>query len=672
MLELFRSDPVSSLMVFFRFPPSLLPLLRCGVLAACLIGTTDVSWGQTDSLAATRNRFVQAYAAVKAGPQTPEQPGDEDLKAYPLYSYLQAARLQRALTAATQPDEPVDTHTARFLKNHAGEPVAAGVRRGWLASLAERRQWGTYLVEYRAEVADQTLRCHALNAQIETQAVEREAVVAQWLSAGQLPTACEPVFSWAREQNVVTADLIEQRVRLILAAGDPAFARTIARSLAPAQAAPLLQWAALLEQPRRELDALIATPSRTVEPAALLGGWSRLVRSDLDYARNRFDALVKARKLDAEAASPLALALALRLSWNRHPDTLKFFAQVRSRDLDEAGHEWKARAHLWQQDWPGAAKTIAAMPESLRDSARWRYWAGRAAVAQGDTAAAHRYFVSVLANDNYYSGMSAARLQQTFTPNPAPVTADEMELKRIAALPAFMRTRELLLAGLRGEAFTEWQVAVEGLPATSRSQAIHLGMRWEWYDIAIATATQQRIFEDYSLLYPRPYDSVVTDAAKLSGLPQELVYGVMRQESLFRADAVSSAGAVGLLQLLPSTARITARRWKQPEPRRADLLDPAVNARLGAAHLKELLDRFDEQLPLALASYNAGPNAAARWLPAAALDTDIWIENIPYNETRTYVQRILWHSLVFSWLGSRQPQSTAHWLTQVRAVNSAS
>jgi soluble lytic murein transglycosylase len=140
---------------------------------------------------------------------------------------------------------------------------------------------------------------------------------------------------------------------------------------------------------------------------------------------------------------------------------------------------------------------------------------------------------------------------------------------------------------------------------------------------------------------------------------------VIRQESLFRTDAVSTAGAVGLAQLIPETARRVARTWRQPVPAAADLFDPAVNITLGAAHLRDLVNRFNKQTVVALAGYNAGGNAADRWLPPAPIDADIWIENIPYNETRDYVQRVLWHSVVFGWLDSGRGENVEKWLVQV-------
>src|SRR5690606_21776789 len=108
-----------------------------------------------------------------------------------------------------------------------------------------------------------------------------------------------------------------------------------------------------------------------------------------------------------------------------------------------------------------------------------------------------------------------------------------------------------------------------------------------------------------------------------------------------------------------------ARRLGAPEPSRADLLVPEINLTLAAAELRSLLDEFGGQLPVALAGYNAGPNAARRWLPERPLDADIWIENIPYNETRNYVQRVLWHSVVFAWLGSGEARDTREWIVRV-------
>jgi soluble lytic murein transglycosylase len=271
----------------------------------------------------------------------------------------------------------------------------------------------------------------------------------------------------------------------------------------------------------------------------------------------------------------------------------------------------------------------------------------------------------VLPTDNWYAVLAAARTGQSYAPTPVPLARDAAALERVVAEPGLVRTRELLLCEMQSEANAEWRAALEGLDRDLQVQAVRLVSGWGWHLQAIAAAAKLGLFDDYDLLYPRPYDEEVRRAAASSRLPPSLIYAVIRQESLYRADAASSAGALGLMQLLPATAQATARRGGLPSPTRGDLLLPSVNVPLGSAFLRSLLDRADGQLPLAIAGYNAGPTAARRWLPAAPIETDVWVENIPFNETRAYVQRVHWHALVFDWLTDRKPRDVSPWLGRV-------
>jgi soluble lytic murein transglycosylase len=620
-----------------------------------------------DPLAALRSEFQQAHERVGSAPNI-ETTDSAGLRSYVLFPYLQAARLARALgVAGVDVPTALDEQIASFLSARAGEPVAQDLRRTWLASLADRAKWSQFLAFHRDTSDGAALRCHGFSARIELLRTEGLAaeVAKTWLTPRSLPE-CERAFEWLRSSGALGDALIEQRVRLALEGGNPAFARQILRPLPAGRAAPLLQWAALLENPRREIDAILASRRTTLETHTLLAGWSLLARNDRAAAKQRFELLLRASELDRHAASPFALALALPLSWDRDAEALKYFARVDTADFDDTAHEWHARAALWARDWKQAARSIAAMSEANRRTARWRYWAARVAAHNGDDAGARLLYESILTEDNYYSAMAAARLERRIAPNPQAVPLDGAQLASMEALPAFVRARELRLCGLVSQAQAEWRLGLESVQPAARAQTIHLAGRWGWHDQAVAAATGERVFNDYTLLYPRPYDAEVANAAQISGLSRDVIYGVIRQESLYRSDAVSSADARGLMQLLPETARRTANQWKQPSPSGTALFEPSVNVVLGAAHLKDLLERFGGQLPLALAGYNAGPGAVQRWLPSRAMDPDIWIENIPYNETRTYVQRILWHTLVFAWLRDSQAQDTREWLKPVR------
>jgi len=643
-------------------------------LVSCLALLASASAAAaSDPLRESREAFQRAYAQAVAGGASLQQHDSETLRTHPLYAYVQAARIRSALAEAGADLTAADRHAREFLEHYDREPVGRELRHVWLASLARRELWQTYLDHYRHDLADDAQQCHSYTARIVLNRTEGLAagVQARWLTPESLPD-CERAFDWLRSQNALSDELIESRVRLALEENNVRFARQIAAQLPRERAAPLLQWASLLENPQRDIDSLISDPARTVEADALLAGWSRLARRNREAAAQRFEKLVRNRRLSEADASPYALALALPLAWDRNPDSLKFFARVHADDLDDYALEWQTRAALWSQQWSLAAKCIASMSDEPRQSARWRYWAARAAERTRDPQLARQLYESVLADDNFYSMMAAARLGRPLSPHPEKLVIDKVQLAQIEQLPEFVRARELLLSDLRPMANVEWLYGLDTLSEDASRQAIHFAARLGWYEQAVATATGQRVFNDYALLYPRPFDREVRSAAKFADLSDELIYSVMRQESLYRRDAVSSAGARGLLQLLPETARRTARSWKRPPPGRDDLFDPSTNVTLGAAMLRTLIDRFNGQTIVALAGYNAGPNAAKRWLPSEAIDADVWIENIPYNETRSYVQRILWHSVVFKWLETGEPQQTDVWLSRVAPLQDTS
>jgi len=654
-------------MDYRRIAPAVLILLACALLTP----RSAFSAEARDPFEKVRESFRKAYEEVD-DPAAKRHPDSEALRNYPLYPYLQAARIRRALADAGDELGSVDQRAQTFVTYYENEPVGKGLRRVWLSSLAERGHWQQFLDQYRANLADDALECQSFTARIELERTSDLAplIAKRWLTSRSLPD-CERAFDWMRAQDALTPELIEQRARMALKEANSGFAREIAAFLPADRAAPVLQWASLLEDSQRQIDALIATPATAVEDEALLAGWTRYARRDRDLAMRRFDAFTRARGLTQATASRYALALALALSWDRKPEALRYFDRVAAADLDDYALEWEARASIWNSDWQRLANTIAAMSDPQRGLSRWRYWAARAAEHNDDAKLARQLYESTLTDDNYYSVASASRLGQSFAPHPERLVVDDAQLKQIEQLPALVRARELFRSEMRDLANQEWAYGYDMLPQPSRPQAIQLASRWGWHEQAIMTAAQLRLFNDYTLLYPQPFDREVRAASELSKLPRELIYSVMRQESLYRTDAVSSAGAQGLLQLMPDTARRTARTWKQPKPGEDALFEPNVAIVLGAAHLKDLMDRFGGQTVVAIAGYNSGPNAAARWIPPQPVEADVWIENIPYNETRTYVQRILWHNLVFNWLKSGEPQKADGWLVAVGPVSAA-
>ncbi|HTY50752.1 MAG TPA: transglycosylase SLT domain-containing protein, partial [Steroidobacteraceae bacterium] len=536
------------------------------------------------------------------------------LKAYVLYPYLQAERIHQQLQGTPEAAAAADRAAAEFLTVHAGTPVAVFLRRAWLESLAQRQSWAEFLNAYRDADATDALRCQSFQARIATGKTEglTAEVTRLWLSA-RIPQECDAPFTALLGSGVLSPELVERRIRVVLDGPSPALARALIDRLTADRAAPWLQWVRLAENPQAGIDTVIAAPAQPVPAEAVLAAWKRLTRTDVSAATDRYARLVRALDLAPQAASPYALALALGLAWNRDPAALGYFDQVAAADMDDAAQEWRARAALWSQNWALAAKAIDALSPTDRQSTRWRYWSARIAQHQGDATGSLQLYESVLADDNYYSALAAARLHRRAIPHQQSLPEDDAIVQAIARHPAFVRARELFLCDLKEQALAELQYGNESLPAAERPQVVHLAAQWGWFSESVLLASSLKVYNDYDLLYPQPFEQEVIAAAHRARLSPDLVYGVLRQESLYRPDALSGAGARGLMQLEPSTAQSTARSLRRAAPTPEQLFEPALNTTLGAAHLRMLLDAFNEQVPAALAGYNAGPNAVVRW-----------------------------------------------------------
>jgi len=647
-------------------------LNRCKWVIALVLWSGALAAQDRD--AEVRAEFVRAYTNLGGNASN----DSARLRDYVLYSYVQQIRLRRVFGSTTPTQQEwsaIDRDAEALLKANDKAAVGAELRRAWFESLVQRQQWERLLANYR-DVNDARLRCHMLSARLALQQTEglQPLVVAAWSNAAESQPACEAPFDWLKTTAAFTPALVEERARLALKSGNAAFARQMIALLPESskQVADVLStWATLIERPRVGIDAAIAAPQSKVEAIALLDGWKRLTRNDVNGAMQRYTTLARARDLPPESVSRFALELALSLAWSRRSESLSYFAKVRASELDDSGAEWYARAALWAGEWQRAAQVIEAMSPVLRQQTKWKYWSARVAELNGQRESAQAQYAALLRDDNYYAALSAARIGQRYTPNPEPFAVDDQRLQKAAELDDFKRARELLRLGsfeLRNFAYDEWRYGYAKLDAASRAQAPILAARWGWHDQAILAASQQSFFDDYTLLYPRPYDATIKSAAEILDLSPWLLYATLRQESLYRVDALSIAGAQGLMQLLPSTASYTAKRRPElvkllREPK--NLQNPTTNIYLGAAKLRDMIDRFGGSVPMALAAYNAGPTAAIRWRPTEKKDIDVWIENIPYNETRIYIQRIYWHSVVFGWLDTEMPQSTTPWLTSI-------
>lgn len=611
---------------------------------------------------APRQEFVTAMQRVHQ--HQPDLPDSAALQAYVVYDYLVAARLRRDLSL--RPDENLDAAADAFLQAHLGKSVARALRKDWLSSLAQRRRWDWFLPR-SLDVVDPALVCNRLAARLSTNDTQGLAAAAliRWIVPQKPPAECADVFTWLRQQGLLTPALAQTRTRAALAADNPKLAREFAADVPVSLRVPLLQWSDLLESPRPALNVLATHPSLSVEAEALVMGFDKLSRSDGGFALDMLPRLLAREGIAPALQDHLRRAAALGAAYGRDPRAIAAFDEIPSAAVDSQVQEWRVRAALWNGDYGRALTWIQAMPPALSAQPRWRYWRARAVAATTGVDAAAALFGEIATLRDYYGYLAADRLNQPYNLNVRPSPLDAAAQAALANQPGMIRAHELFDCDMADEAASEWAAALEGADSDLRVQAAVLASRWGWYAQSITTLAQTGEFDDIALRYPRPFLDAVNQASKLAQLPQDWILAVMRQESLFRKDAVSRADARGLMQMMPSTAVAVARRWHLSLPGRDGLFDPSSAVPLGAVYLRELLDRYGEQLALSLAAYNGGPASIGRWLPAAPMDADVWIENIPYNETRGYVQHILEHIIAFASVRGAQTPRLAVLLPQI-------
>jgi soluble lytic murein transglycosylase len=601
---------------------------------------------------AARQEFAAAMQRVRLRQaDTTDSPA---LKSYAIYDYLVAARLRRDLTQ--RPGESLDAAVDAFLQAHAGYPVARSVRRDWLVSLGQRRRWDWFLPRSQ-DAVDPVLICDRLEGRLsigDTAGLANAALAVWTLPQKPLPE-CDAVFAWLRKNGLLTPALQESRSRAALAADNPHLAREFAADVPVTRRAALLQWSDLLEAPKSALNVLATHPSLPVEAETLAAGFDKLAHNEPAAALDLLPRLLARDQLTPDLRTRLRRSAALGAAYDHDPRSIALLEDLPAAAIDSQTQEWRVRSAVWIGDYAKALLWIEQMPTSLFAQPRWRYWRARAVAAtMGDEAAAP-LLREIAGLRDYYGYLAADRLHQNYNLNARPSPVDAAAQSALAAEPGLVRAHELFDCDMSEEATTEWTAAVGGADSAMKVQAALLASHWGWYAEAIATLAQTGEFDDVNLRYPRPYLATVSEASALARVPPDWILAVMRQESLFRKDAVSRADARGVMQMLPGTASALARRWHISAPAREALFDPSVAIPLGAAYLRELLDRYSGQLALSLAAYNGGPAAVAHWLPHGRMDADVWIENIPYNETRGYVQHILEHIIAFAWVRDAEP-----------------
>ncbi|MDA8254970.1 MAG: transglycosylase SLT domain-containing protein [Betaproteobacteria bacterium] len=542
-----------------------------------------------------------------------------------------------------------DARIADFLARHPGSRMAEALRADWLKSLGAREAWPLYLAEYpRLVKPDAAHQCYAYRAEWAqgNRSHQREAVTL-WFTGRDMPSACSPLFAQLIETGLIREEDVWRRLRLALEAGNPNVARVVANALPEA---------------RRPAAALFDQATR--DPARLLNANTTLDfnrRGDREIALYAFDQLARRRSDQAQqalarraaqfTAEELGTAWARLATWaaRRHETTaLAWFQQAGAAVASDFQREWRARAALRAGDWQAVLRAVDGMDEATRAQPAWRYWRARALQAGGQRAAANPLFLALSREHHYYGQLAQEELGPVMQAPPINIKMAGDDVAAIARHPGIARAQAFYELGLRNEASREWNWAIQTLADPQLLAAAELARRMEWYDRAINTAERTRELHDFELRFLAPYRELAQQAARENEIDEAWVFGLMRQESRFVNVARSSVGASGLMQIMPATARWIAKRLGIKKFHPNEMQDPAKNIQFGAYYLKYVQTSLDGSPVLATAAYNAGPSRAQRWRDTRSMEAAIYIESIPFAETRDYVKKVMSNAMYYA------------------------
>ena len=593
-----------------------------------------------------RELFKQAENAIAHNDKERFKRLIVSLEGYPVVAYLHYDDLKSRLNRAQK------SEIKSFLDEYKDYPFAYRLRGKWLDKLAKRKQWDDYLDFYQGQ-KNTRHRCLSLTARIETgrQLIGiNKDIALLWNTGYSQPEECDQPFNLYLSTVDNRSQVLWERIEKAFKARRPSLARYLAKKMDPEDRELVETWYRAHRKPSTVLSQLSNSEDLPINRKIIQHAVDRLARRTSLKAKDFWDEIQHKFTFTENEKDKLNKRIALSAAYQHKAESKELLEQLPDKLKSDNAHLWLARIHLRDEDWIGLIKTIIAMPEHLKKETEWEYWLARAYDQAGLSATAFSSYARLAGKSSYYGFLAADRIKTgyTITQQQASDKTAIDEPKILSKNIHLLRARELFFLERQLDARREWFQAIRKLNQEEIKQAATMASSWKWHDNAIKTVAKTSHRSDYDLRFPMPYQNLVMKNVKQNDLDPSVVYGVIRRESLFDPLAKSRVGALGLMQLMPATARKVAQSLGLKRPRQADILNIDNNIKLGTKYFKTVLNRFDKNVSLAAAAYNAGPSNVKKWLPdGESLPADQWVETVPFKETRNYIQAVLAYATIF-------------------------
>ncbi|MCP1606995.1 transglycosylase SLT domain-containing protein [Pseudomonas citronellolis] len=627
---------------------------RLSLLFSCLILTlTSAAPAHAAPLQQQRQMYDEAKAALARNDNGPYLRYRQALADYPLEPYLGYDDLTNRLKSAS------DAEIEGFLTEHGDLPQINWLKLRWLRQLADRQDWKTFLDYYDPKMNFTELDCLYGQYQLThgQKAAGYETAQKLWLVGKSQPDACDTLFDLWQTDGQLTEDMVWKRLKLAAEKGNYGLATTLAKRLPTLGS--LGELMVKVAQNPAQLSQTERFGLRTHAMADVVGlGLRRLAKQDPERALGLLDGYESSLPFTAEEKVNIARQIGLGLARRYDPRALPLMTRYDPELRDNTVSEWRLRLLMRLGRWEDAYQLTRQLPKDLAETNRWRYWQARTLqLAQPQNPQAMALYQPLARERDFYGFLAADRINAPYQLNNRPVSISPQVMQRVRNAASTRRALEFYARGDVISARREWYYAARVFNRDELLAQARMAYDMQWYFPAIRAISQAQYWDDLDIRFPVAHRDSLLREARNRDLHPSWVFAITRQESAFMSDARSGVGATGLMQLMPATAKETSKKFGIPLAGPQQLIVPDLNIRLGAAYLSQVQGQFNGNRVLATAAYNAGPGRVRQWLKDARhLSFDVWVESIPFDETRQYVQNVLSYAVIYGQkIGVPQP-----------------
>jgi soluble lytic murein transglycosylase len=589
-----------------------------------------------------RSIFIEAERLAHNPNSSAFKKAMKQLEGYPLKPYVELKTLSKFPFMANK------KQIQSFLAKYESSPLDRPLRKRWLNYLAKQKQPELFSHFYRS-TGNAAMDCKYAEILLQKDPADAKAFkLAEnlWVVGKSQPNDCDALFKKWQKAGKRTSELVWKRLSLAANGGNHTLIPYLKTLLPKDQRYLADLWLKVRRSPS-QVSRLSNFPAKYPEKETEIQvyGLKRLISNNRDLALRSWEKLTSKFTFSANQQKQISHRFATFLALADHDQAEVWLEKATNFEPDAELLRWHLAHVLRQQNWQHALDVIDFVPAEISNDNVFQYWKARAYEKVGAKELADKGLQKLAKQRHYYGFLASGKLSEMASLNDNPLLIAQGDLDELAALPSAQRAFEFRALGRNLSARREWIFLQSQLTQQQKVTAAVLASQQNWHDQAIFGFSRSGYLDDLSRRFPMPFDSQLQSNAKKNNIDVAWAYAIVRRESSFMPDAASHAGALGLMQVMPGTARYLAKK----KVKRNSLFNPNRNVELGTQYMRYLMDKMDNNPILATASYNAGWRRVKQWQPEKGnVPLDLWIETIPYKETRNYVKAVLAYQQIYS------------------------